>query len=550
MIALSDRVARCCVVAALCLASCSNAFCASPVPDATTPDGGRYYGRLVKGKLHGHGRLEWRNGASFVGEFRDGLAEGKGRYTDPRGSIYEGHYHLGVFSGEGSLHDISGATYVGTFVNNMFNGKGRYSDGEGNLYEGDFVDGKFTGQGVLSTPGGPRHEGQFVNWRPQGSGKFTSSEGTSYEGWFERGNLIGSARIEGEDGSLYEGEVSNWMPNGQGSMHLPNGDVYVGHFTYGMFDGEGTLTYAKAQSDGRLQDTGIWRAGRLKKQQDEETQRMRSNLEAALYAQPALLDDALAKLQPRTPDKINLYLLSVAGDGTQEVFRRETEFVQRSFAERFATAGHSVALINAKNSADQLPIATVTSVRRALAAIGARMDKTQDILFVYLSSHGSKEHELSLDLPGAPLPGLSAAALHEALEASGVRWKVLVVSACYSGGFIDALRDAHTLVITSARADRTSFGCADENDFTYFGRAFFKEALPQSSSFEEAFEKATVLIAQWETTQQPSRRAAADDDAPDTKGRSLPQIASTPEIEAHLKRWWAQMPPPTGKPQL
>ena len=43
------------------------------------------------------------------------------------------------------------------------------------------------------------------------------------------------------------------------------------------------------------------------------------------------------------------------------------------------------------------------------------------------------------------------------------------------------------MVITAARADRTSFGCADENDFTYFGRAFFNEALPASGSFFEAF---------------------------------------------------------------
>ena len=63
---------------------------------------------------------------------------------------------------------------------------------------------------------------------------------------------------------------------------------------------------------------------------------------------------------------------------------------------------------------------------------------------------------------------------------------------------------------SSARADRASFGCADENDFTYFGRAFFKEALPQSSSFEEAFEKATVLIAQWETTQQIGRASCRE----------------------------------------
>lgn len=545
MIAASSRAARC-AAALLCLAAWSSALCAtstpaSPKPAAITPDGARYYGPLVKGKLQGHGRLEWPSGAVYVGEFRGGLFEGQGHFADGKGVVYEGRFHLGALTGEGSFHDADGSSYTGDLVNGKFNGKGRYDDGAGNVYTGDFVNSKFTGQGVFTSNDGTRHEGQFLNWRPQGSGKFTTPDGSTYEGWFEHGNLIGSARIQSEDGSLYEGEVSSGMPNGQGTLHLANGDVYVGHFSYGMYDGEGTLTYAKPKDDGRLQDAGIWRNGRLKKLQDEETQRTRSNVESALYAQAALLDAALGRLQARDPGKINLYLLTVAGDGNQEVFRRETEFVQASFAQRFGIGGHSVALTNAKASADRLPIATVTSIRRSLDSIGAKMDKAQDILFVYLTSHGSKDHEFSLDLPGAPLPNLSAPALRDALQHSGIRWKVLVVSACYSGGFIEALRDPQTLVITSARADRTSFGCADENDFTYFGRAFFKEALPQSRSFEDAYAKAKTLIAAWEDKDD-RRRPAAAAEAPDAEGHSLPQIDSAPAIEAQLKRWWAQVP--------
>jgi len=75
------------------------------------------------------------------------------------------------------------------------------------------------------------------------------------------------------------------------------------------------------------------------------------------------------------------------------------------------------------------------------------------------------------------LPGLSAQRLGELLRDSGIRWKVVLISACYSGGFIDPLADERTLVITASRADRTSFGCADTNELTDFGRAYFKEAL-------------------------------------------------------------------------
>jgi hypothetical protein len=82
--------------------------------------------------------------------------------------------------------------------------------------------------------------------------------------------------------------------------------------------------------------------------------------------------------------------------------------------------------------------------------------------------------------------------------------------------------------MTAARHDRASFGCADENEFTYFGRAFFKEALPASRSFHEAFAKADALVAQWEAKEQPKEE------------RSLPQMVSTPAITEHLKRWWSQ----------
>ena len=136
------------------------------------------------------------------------------------------------------------------------------------------------------------------------------------------------------------------------------------------------------------------------------------------------------------------------------------------------------------------------------------------------------DHELVLGQQAMPLRGLRAAELGEILRASGIRWKVVVVSACYSGGFVDALQDERTLVITAARRDRRSFGCADENDFTYFGRAFFKEALPGAQSFQQAFKTAYGLVEQWE------RKETKD-------AHSVPQIHSPAAIEAHLQRWWA-----------
>jgi hypothetical protein len=131
-----------------------------------------------------------------------------------------------------------------------------------------------------------------------------------------------------------------------------------------------------------------------------------------------------------------------------------------------------------------------SSIREALQAIAARMDKEHDILFLFLSSHGSKDHKFVLDQSGMDLRRLSASELAELLKETGIRWKAMVVSACYSGGFIDPLKDDHTLVITAARHDRRSFGCSDDSEFTYFGEVLFKDTLPQSASFQDAFAKA------------------------------------------------------------
>jgi hypothetical protein len=268
---------------------------------------------------------------------------------------------------------------------------------------------------------------------------------------------------------------------------------------------------------------------------------MRANVEKAMYGQRRLLDRSLAAVAQHDPMRINMYLLAIAGDGSQEVFRREVEFVRDQFGRRFGTRGRTVVLVNSRNTVSSLPMATLTSIQAALKTIAARMDRNRDILFLFVTSHGSKDHELTLNLSGMSLQGLSAAKLDELLKESGIRWKVVVVSACYGGGVADVIADENTMVIAAARHDRRSFGCADENDFTYFGRAYFKEALPQSRSFQEAFHKAEALVKQWELEHSaaPATPSPAPEAKPDEQ-LSLPQLHSAEPIEKHLQHFWAQ----------
>jgi hypothetical protein len=69
-----------------------------------------------------------------------------------------------------------------------------------------------------------------------------------------------------------------------------------------------------------------------------------------------------------------------------------------------------------------------------------------------------------------------------------------VISACFSGGFIEPLKDDNTLIITAADAFHSSFGCEYDSDYTWFSQAFYDEALSETFSFVDAFEAAKEAV--------------------------------------------------------
>ena len=127
------------------------------------------------------------------------------------------------------------------------------------------------------------------------------------------------------------------------------------------------------------------------------------------------------------------------------------------------------------------------------------MNGESDILFLVLTSHGSPEG-LAVTA-GRRAETLKPSTLAEMLERTGVRRKVVVISACYSGVFIPRLANADTLVITAADADHASFGCEDKAKWTYFGDAFFNIALRQTKTLKEAFLLARTLVSKRELRQ-------------------------------------------------
>jgi len=236
--------------------------------------------------------------------------------------------------------------------------------------------------------------------------------------------------------------------------------------------------------------------------------------------EPDRVRRAVEAVRAQTPGRIDLFTIGFAGDGKERVFRNEVEYFDRLMAGRFEAAQRTLSLVNSPETVDRLPLATMSNLREALAGIGARMDPDEDVLLLFLTSHGSEDHHLYVGLDPLPLHQISPADLRGALDAAHIGWRVVVVSACYSGAFVDALRDEHTLVITAARADRTSFGCGSDSKITWFGKAFLAGALNQTTDFERGFELANHQIREWELR---------DGETP-----SVPQMAGGWAIRKHL----------------
>jgi hypothetical protein len=224
-------------------------------------------------------------------------------------------------------------------------------------------------------------------------------------------------------------------------------------------------------------------------------QRPPIDIARTLALQSALLDRALAPVQAATQPQ--LFFVGFAGDGKQAVFKREVLAVRNLFDRRYGTRGRSVVLVNHKSTIAELPLASASNLEHTLRHLGNVMNVQRDVLFLFLTSHG-EEGLFIVDMPRFGLTHLRPDELKGMLQRSGIKNSVIVLSACHSGSFLPALADPTTLVMAAARADRSSFGCDDRRQWTYFGEAYFHRALRAEPSFVRAFERARDLIATWE----------------------------------------------------
>ena len=232
--------------------------------------------------------------------------------------------------------------------------------------------------------------------------------------------------------------------------------------------------------------------------EDEDTAYERIDAEKVFYSQFDLLDLALQPINPGVQGIDDLFFVGFGSYASQDVFMREIGHIQTVADTRLGTHNRSVALINNEKTLSDIPLASATNLDLTLRHLGKLMNIEEDVLFLYLTSHGSKEHELSVEMQPLGLNDITPQDLKNQLDDSGIRWRIILVSACYSGGFIEPLKDDHSIILTAAAHDKTSFGCSNKNEYTYFGEALFKDLPAGPYQFISSFEQAITSIQQRE----------------------------------------------------
>ena len=169
--------------------------------------------------------------------------------------------------------------------------------------------------------------------------------------------------------------------------------------------------------------------------------------------------------------KVSVVSFGLFGD--QGVFRSEATGAAQVVAGRFGSGPINVQYNSKKGGG-----ATIEGLATSLQVAANKMDAENDVLFLILTSHGSRAG-LAIKA-GRLTQTLTPSSLANMLARTGVRHKVVVISACYSGVFIPRLANPDTLVITAADADPSVVRLPGQSQVDLFRRCLFQRRTPAS----------------------------------------------------------------------
>lgn len=259
-----------------------------------------------------------------------------------------------------------------------------------------------------------------------------------------------------------------------------------------------------------------------------------------LFDQHLKLSAALAAVKPQRKGVVDAYVVSIALD-SDPVFGREAAEAERVLSHRYGAEGRAILLAAGPGAAGKEDAnGSPGNLAIALGSIAAKMDPKEDVLILYTTSHGSPTNGLAYKDGEFGFGMIGPKRLADMLDGFGIKRRMAIISACYSGIFVPVLANDTSVIVTAASDHTSSFGCVPTNDWTYFGDAFINNALRNPVTLDTAVAQAFARISAWEKK--------------DTLFPSQPQFSMGTKAASWLTPLEAAMPKdrtkPTGKPAV
>src|SRR5262245_52661089 len=163
--------------------------------------------------------------------------------------------------------------------------------------------------------------------------------------------------------------------------------------------------------------------------------------------------------------------LLLAGDDSIAAFDHAIAALTMLFQQHHITVVQRFSA-NPEQLSATVRLAKVADLRAAIPVLQVQPSEGCSL---YATSHGTREG-LTLARDAASGYRLRPTELHQVVQAAcGEAPTILILSGCYTGTFLrDPLRGPHRIILTAAAADRSSFGCRPEAQYTYYDGCFLR----------------------------------------------------------------------------
>ena len=214
-------------------------------------DGSEYIGQWNDNLKNGHGIMKYANGDVYEGEWKNDKRVGYGVLKNSWGDIREGEWKDDEI-GYGILRQSNGDVLEGDVgYGVMDHGHYIYRYANGDIYDGEFEMGSYHGHGKMQYANGDVYDGEWKEGWKDGHGIMKYANGDVFDGEWENDSWLHGI-MKYVNGDVYEGDYYD-KPHGYGIMKYANGNVYEGYWKWGSRNGNGVMKY----SNGDIYD-GEW----------------------------------------------------------------------------------------------------------------------------------------------------------------------------------------------------------------------------------------------------------------------------------------------------